>query len=114
MATKADSEPIRLSPERLQNLKDRMRAISGETVPTSGEIVSTFSEMDFSEQIRLHYEARVAARSIIHEHLAYGLDRGEAWGLALDVLSRPFEYHEYEYEDQLGNSMLGIDRFIRR
>lgn len=105
MTTRADEEPIRLSSDRIQNLKERMRAASVETVTAS-------AGSDLLEPFRLEYEARCAARAIIHEHCAYELSRGAEWQLALSVLARSFDCAEYNFEDQIANSMLGVDSLI--
>jgi hypothetical protein len=114
LTTKADEEPIRLSPDRIQNLKDRMRAASI-AVEVSSPVLETIT-VDESCPIpvspRLEYEARCAARAIIHEHTAYELECGVEWELALNVLDRPFDCDEYNFEDQLANSMLGIDYLL--
>jgi hypothetical protein len=103
MPTKADEEPIRLSPDRLQNLKDRMKAASVVREASSP------GPLEPSESDRIEYETRCAARAIIHEHTAYELVRGEEWKLAIGVLARPFDCDEYNFDDQLANSMLGVD-----
>lgn len=104
---KADLEPIRLSPARIKDLKDRMRA-------TSIGAAALKSDPPDLEQFLLEYEARCSARAIVHEHIAYELARGAEWELALSVLARPFECDEYHAADQIANSMLGVDYLLER